>query len=38
MIGISSFGAYVPLYRLLRSEVSRAWGGGGIRGESYRQL
>ena len=27
MAGIISFGAYVPLYRLNREEISRAWGG-----------
>jgi 3-hydroxy-3-methylglutaryl CoA synthase len=29
MIGITSYGAYVPMYRLSREELSRAWGGGG---------
>ncbi len=27
MIGITSYGAYVPLHRLDRSELTRAWGG-----------
>ncbi|HEY50082.1 MAG TPA: 3-hydroxy-3-methylglutaryl CoA synthase [Dehalococcoidia bacterium] len=27
MVGITSYGAYVPLYRLDRSEFFRAWGG-----------
>jgi len=26
MIGITSYGAYVPLYRLPRSEIARTWG------------
>ena len=30
MAGIISFGAYVPLYRLNREEISRAWGGRAI--------
>ena len=32
MVGITSFGAYVPFYRLNRDELARAWGtrsGGG---------
>lgn len=33
MIGISSFGAYVPLYRLARSEIGRAWAGVAAPGE-----
>jgi 3-hydroxy-3-methylglutaryl CoA synthase len=27
MVGITSFGAYVPLHRLDRAELFRAWGG-----------
>ncbi len=27
MIGIKSYGAYIPLYRLSRGEISNAWGG-----------
>lgn len=27
MIGITSFGAYVPYYRLTHKEIARAWGG-----------
>ncbi len=26
MVGITSFGAYIPAYRLSRDEISRAWG------------
>ena len=33
MIGIKSFGAYIPVYRLSASELARAWGGRGGRGE-----
>ena len=33
MLGIISYGAYIPVYRLSQSEISRAWGGGGGRGE-----
>lgn len=32
MVGICSYGAYIPLYRLSRDEIGKAWGGGG-RGE-----
>ena len=32
-IGIEAFGAYVPLHRLKREEISRAWGGGSSMGE-----
>ncbi|MDY6912643.1 MAG: 3-oxoacyl-[acyl-carrier-protein] synthase III C-terminal domain-containing protein, partial [Chloroflexota bacterium] len=28
MIGIKSYGAYVPFCRLSRDEIARAWGGG----------
>jgi hydroxymethylglutaryl-CoA synthase len=34
MVGITSLGAYVPIYRLERDEVARMWGGrslGGVR-------
>ena len=27
MVGITSYGAYIPLYRLDRAELFRAWGG-----------
>ena len=33
MIGIKSYGAYIPIYRLSESELARAWGGRGGRGE-----
>lgn len=32
MVGITSYGAYIPLYRLSRSELHRAWGGIGMLG------
>ncbi|MDO8636058.1 MAG: 3-oxoacyl-[acyl-carrier-protein] synthase III C-terminal domain-containing protein [Dehalococcoidia bacterium] len=33
MAGIEAFGAYVPLYRLKREEIARAWGGASQGGE-----
>jgi len=33
VIGIKSYGAYIPIYRLSESELARAWGGRGGRGE-----
>ncbi len=33
MVGITSYGAYVPVYRLGRDVIARAWGKGGGRGE-----
>jgi len=33
MIGIKSFGAYVPFFRLNRSELGRAWKGASLGGE-----
>ena len=27
MAGIASYGAYIPLYRLDRAEITKAWGG-----------
>jgi 3-hydroxy-3-methylglutaryl CoA synthase len=33
MAGIISYGAYIPLYRLTRAEVSRVWSGPPSRGE-----
>ena len=33
MIGITSFEAYIPAYRLSRDEISRAWGTGKMGGE-----
>jgi len=32
MVGITSYGAYIPLHRLSRSELHRAWGGIGMLG------
>jgi len=34
MVGITSYGAYIPLHRLDRSELHRAWGGIGMLGMS----
>ena len=34
MAGITSYGAYIPLHRLVRSELHRAWGGMGMLGMS----
>ena len=33
MAGITSYGAYIPYYRLPRSVISKAWGRSGGRGE-----
>lgn len=33
MIGITSFGAYIPFYRLAHKEIARAWGGRAGEGE-----
>ncbi|MEE8174377.1 MAG: 3-hydroxy-3-methylglutaryl CoA synthase, partial [Dehalococcoidia bacterium] len=33
MVGIVSYGAYVPLYRLERKRIAEAWGGGAPAGE-----
>ena len=33
MAGIVSYGAYIPMYRLSRSEIARAWEGGAREGE-----
>jgi len=33
MIGIKSYAAYVPFFRLNRSELARAWKGGAMGGE-----
>jgi len=33
MAGISSYGAYIPLWRLARDAIAEAWGSGSIRGE-----
>jgi 3-hydroxy-3-methylglutaryl CoA synthase len=34
MVGITSYGAYIPLHRLSRSELFRAWSGIGMLGMS----
>lgn len=33
MVGITSFGVHIPLYRLKRDEIARAWSQGSIGGE-----
>ncbi|HSE37520.1 MAG TPA: OB-fold domain-containing protein [Blastocatellia bacterium] len=33
MAGITSFGAYIPFYRLTHKEIARAWGGRAGEGE-----
>jgi 3-hydroxy-3-methylglutaryl CoA synthase len=33
MIGISSYGAYIPAFRLSRDLMAKAWGRGSIGGE-----
>ena len=33
MVGITSFGFYVPVYRLARDEIARAWKTRAIGGE-----
>ena len=33
MAGITSYGAYIPYYRMPRSAINAAWGRGGGRGE-----
>lgn len=33
MAGILSYGAYIPLYRLSRAEIGKAWGTAGMPGE-----
>jgi 3-hydroxy-3-methylglutaryl CoA synthase len=33
MLGITSFGAYIPVYRLSRDLMARAWGRGSLKGE-----
>jgi hydroxymethylglutaryl-CoA synthase len=33
MVGITSFGAYIPFYRLTHKEIARAWGGRAGEGE-----
>jgi hydroxymethylglutaryl-CoA synthase len=33
MVGIVSYGAYIPYYRLSRAEIAKAWGTGAAPGE-----
>jgi hydroxymethylglutaryl-CoA synthase len=33
MVGITSYGAYIPIYRLSREAIARAWGGRAAPGE-----
>ena len=33
MPGITAYGAYIPLHRLSRAEIARAWGGKTAPGE-----
>jgi hydroxymethylglutaryl-CoA synthase len=33
MTGIMSYGAYIPIYRLSRAEIARAWGANEVPGE-----
>ncbi|MBI4283754.1 MAG: hydroxymethylglutaryl-CoA synthase [Chloroflexi bacterium] len=33
MVGITSYGAYIPIYRLSFDTIGKAWGRGGGRGE-----
>src|SRR4030043_2107666 len=33
MVAIASYGAYIPIYRLGRQEMSQAWGLPGVPGE-----
>src|SRR4030042_1967978 len=33
MVGIASYGAYIPYYRLSRAEIAKAWGGAPQPGE-----
>ncbi|MCP4574788.1 MAG: 3-hydroxy-3-methylglutaryl CoA synthase [Deltaproteobacteria bacterium] len=33
MVGITSFGAYIPMFRLSRSAIAKAWGRGSLKGE-----
>jgi len=33
MVGITSYGAYIPLHRLSKAEIARAWGESPVPGE-----
>jgi hydroxymethylglutaryl-CoA synthase len=33
MVGITSFGAYIPIYRLSRDTIGNSWGRGSLKGE-----
>jgi 3-hydroxy-3-methylglutaryl CoA synthase len=33
VVGITSYGAYIPYYRLNRAEIAKVWGGPTLRGE-----
>jgi len=33
MVGITSFGAYIPIYRLSRDMIANSWGRGSLKGE-----
>lgn len=33
MVGITSYGAYIPLYRLSRADITKCWGGSVLYGE-----
>ncbi len=33
MVGIRSYGAYIPIYRLSRDEIGKVWGSGSRKGE-----
>lgn len=33
MVGIKSYGAYIPFYRLSRDEIAKGWGGRSLGGE-----
>lgn len=33
MVGVISYAAYIPWYRLSRAKISEAWGGGALPGE-----